>query len=151
VTLRRRRFLGLGALLGALSLRAQPTPAGAAPVESTLTAAAAQLFPHPAAGAERYRALAATFLAQNGDAARRFAAALGGGFPDLAPPGRRRPLQELQESADFLAFRMHVLVGLYGDPALVAQFGYEGPSFAQGGYLERGFDDLHWLPEPPAR
>jgi hypothetical protein len=26
--------------------------------------------------------------------------------------------------------------------------GYEGPSFGKGGYLERGFDDLDWLPDP---
>ena len=26
--------------------------------------------------------------------------------------------------------------------------GYEGPSFDQGGYVTRGFDDLDWLPDP---
>jgi hypothetical protein len=26
--------------------------------------------------------------------------------------------------------------------------GYEGRSFAKGGYLQRGFNDLDWLPEP---
>jgi hypothetical protein len=25
--------------------------------------------------------------------------------------------------------------------------GYEGPSFDKGGYLERGFNDLDWLPD----
>jgi len=27
--------------------------------------------------------------------------------------------------------------------------GYQGPSFELGGYLNRGFNDLDWLPEPP--
>jgi hypothetical protein len=26
--------------------------------------------------------------------------------------------------------------------------GYEGPSFDKGGYLNRGFNDLDWLPDP---
>jgi hypothetical protein len=26
--------------------------------------------------------------------------------------------------------------------------GYPGPSFADGGYIHRGFNDLSWLPEP---
>ena len=28
-------------------------------------------------------------------------------------------------------------------------FGYEGPSTHLGGYVDRGFDDLDWLPDPP--
>ena len=28
-------------------------------------------------------------------------------------------------------------------------FGYEGEAFEYGGYIERGFDDLGWLPDPP--
>ena len=28
--------------------------------------------------------------------------------------------------------------------------GYEGESFSKGGYLARGFNDLNWLPDPPA-
>jgi hypothetical protein len=30
-----------------------------------------------------------------------------------------------------------------------AYFGYEGEAFSKGGYLFRGFNDLHWLPEVP--
>jgi hypothetical protein len=26
--------------------------------------------------------------------------------------------------------------------------GYEGPSYDQGGYAERGFGDLDWRPDP---
>ncbi len=44
--------------------------------------------------------------------------------------------------------RFATLVGLFADLSVTRRFGYEGPSIEQGGYLERGFDDLAWLPEP---
>jgi hypothetical protein len=31
-----------------------------------------------------------------------------------------------------------------------AHFGYEGSSYEMGGYFDRGFQDLDWLPNPPA-
>jgi hypothetical protein len=42
-----------------------------------------------------------------------------------------------------------VITSLYDDREVWSLLGYEGPSFAQGGYLKRGFDDLDWLPDPP--
>lgn len=36
----------------------------------------------------------------------------------------------------------------YGHPGTWSVTGFEGPSFDAGGYLDRGFDDLDWLPEP---
>lgn len=39
-------------------------------------------------------------------------------------------------------------VAFYDDHEVWDLLGYEGPSFEQGGYLERGFNDLSWLPEP---
>jgi hypothetical protein len=40
------------------------------------------------------------------------------------------------------------VVTLYSDPEVWDLLGYEGPSYDQGGYVDRGFDDLDWLPEP---
>jgi hypothetical protein len=40
------------------------------------------------------------------------------------------------------------VVALYNDHEVWELLGYEGPSFDQGGYLNRGFDDLDWLPDP---
>ncbi|ALE73921.1 hypothetical protein AD006_21995 [Pseudonocardia sp. EC080610-09] len=40
------------------------------------------------------------------------------------------------------------IVTLYSDPEVWELLGYEGPSFDRGGYVDRGFDDLDWLPEP---
>jgi len=41
------------------------------------------------------------------------------------------------------------VVAIYDNPAVWKAFGYEGPSAHLGGYAERGFDDLDWLPDPP--
>ena len=40
------------------------------------------------------------------------------------------------------------VVTLYSDPEVWQLLGYEGPSYDQGGYVHRGFDDLDWLPDP---
>ena len=40
------------------------------------------------------------------------------------------------------------VVALYDDHEVWELLGYEGASFDQGGYLNRGFNDLDWLPEP---
>ena len=40
------------------------------------------------------------------------------------------------------------VVSLYNDPETWALLGYEGSSYEHGGYIDRGFDDLDWLPNP---
>ena len=40
------------------------------------------------------------------------------------------------------------VVALYDDHEVWDLLGYEGSSFDKGGYLDRGFDDLDWLPDP---
>ena len=40
------------------------------------------------------------------------------------------------------------VVSLYNNPLVWRHFGYEGPSAHLGGYIQRGFDDLNWLPDP---
>jgi len=42
------------------------------------------------------------------------------------------------------------VVSLYNTEMAWAHFGYEGPSYQLGGYFDRGFQDLDWLPNPPA-
>ena len=42
------------------------------------------------------------------------------------------------------------VVSLYNNEMAWAHFGYEGDAWKEGGYLTRGFDDLNWLPDPPA-
>ena len=53
------------------------------------------------------------------------------------------------ESTDFFQHvRGTTVVTLYNDQEVWGLLGYEGPSFDKGGYINRGFNDLDWLPEP---
>ena len=54
------------------------------------------------------------------------------------------------EGTDYFELvRSTAVVELYDNPLVWRAFGYEGPSVHLGGYLNRGFDDLDWLPDPP--
>lgn len=65
---------------------------------------------------------------------------------------------DMEESTKYLtkmgrtAFFEHVrgttTVTLYNDKEVWEILGYEGYSSDQGGYINRGFNDLDWLPEP---
>lgn len=46
------------------------------------------------------------------------------------------------------AVKGDAVVSLYNNPLVWRHFGYEGPSAQHGGYINRGFDDLTWLPDP---
>lgn len=115
---------------------------------AALAAIARALFPYSFVPDARYAALADGVLKGDPPPA---ADAVRAAIRAAAPDGRADPAR----IPAFLAtpfgqqFRFAVLVGLYDDLTLTRRFGYQGPSFPEGGYLERGFDDLEWLPEPP--
>jgi hypothetical protein len=44
--------------------------------------------------------------------------------------------------------RSTAIVALYDDKEVWGLLGYEGSSYEHGGYVDRGFDDLDWLPDP---
>lgn len=54
-------------------------------------------------------------------------------------------LRTMEESAFFQAVRGGLVTGLYNQKAVWPLFGYEGESYSQGGYIDRGFDDINWL------
>lgn len=69
-------------------------------------------------------------------------------FMDLAPERALAVLRRVSD-LDFFGFiRRTTVLNFYDDPDVLAALGYEGESFSQGGYLNRGFDDLDWLPAP---
>jgi hypothetical protein len=76
-------------------------------------------------------------------------AALGPGFAASAENDRVAALQKIESSAFFQAMRLKTVQVLYATPIAYAYFGYEGEAFSKGGYLQRGFNDLRWLPEVP--
>lgn len=57
-------------------------------------------------------------------------------------------LRGIQDAPFFLDVLGVAGVAFYDDHEVWDLLGYEGPSFDKGGYLERGFNDLNWLPEP---
>ena len=57
-------------------------------------------------------------------------------------------LKKIQDSKFFQHVRSTTVVTLYNDQEVWGLLGYEGPSFDKGGYIDRGFNDLDWLPEP---
>jgi len=57
-------------------------------------------------------------------------------------------LRGVQDAPFFVDILGVASVKLYDDHEVWGLLGYEGPSFDQGGYIDRGFNDLDWLPEP---
>ncbi|MGC1330505.1 MAG: tat (twin-arginine translocation) pathway signal sequence, partial [Pseudomonas sp.] len=59
-------------------------------------------------------------------------------------------LQSIQDTPFFAMVRATAVNTLYSNELAYLHFCYEGASFPKGGYLMRGFNDLSWLPNPPA-
>ena len=72
----------------------------------------------------------------------------GGAFTELSQADAMRLLKQL-EHTDFFAFvRRSTVLEMYDDEEVWEALGYEGPSYDKGGYIDRGFNDLDWLPDP---
>lgn len=54
-------------------------------------------------------------------------------------------LRSMEQGAFFQKIRGGLITGLYNQQEVWPLFGYEGPSFEQGGYMSRGFNDINWL------
>jgi hypothetical protein len=77
------------------------------------------------------------------------AAAQGRGFPSYVETGWERDrvdiLRGMEDGTFFQTIRGGLVTGLYNQKAVWPLFGYEGESFSQGGYMDRGFNDINWL------
>ena len=56
-------------------------------------------------------------------------------------------IKKIEGGAFFTKVYRSTMTPLYNQPELWPKFGYEGPSSAQGGYINRGFSDIDWLPK----
>ena len=56
-------------------------------------------------------------------------------------------LQGIEQSEFFQKVRADLIVSLYNQKELWPKFGYEGSSAEHGGYINRGFADIDWLPK----
>lgn len=70
------------------------------------------------------------------------------GFVDLDEAAATGVLRTMDTSAFFTLIKGTAVVALYDDNEVWGLLGYEGSSFEKGGYVDRGFDDLDWLPDP---
>lgn len=62
---------------------------------------------------------------------------------------REALLRQIEHSEFFQKVRGGLLFGLYNNKDLFPKFGYEGSSWEEGGYIDRGFSDMTWLPQDP--
>ena len=69
-------------------------------------------------------------------------------FAELDVDTAAAVLRGADETPFLTAIVDSAVVTLYSDPEVWELLGYEGPSYDKGGYVDRGFDDLDWLPDP---
>lgn len=75
--------------------------------------------------------------------------AMGIPWLELSDGSQIEVLKSMEGDGFFQAVRGKTVVALYNNPLVWRHLGYEGPSAEFGGYFDRGFDDLAWLPAPP--
>jgi hypothetical protein len=118
---------------------------------ATVTAVARAMYPHDGLPDEVYARVAEKLgEATESAAVINFGVAGLTGFTEQSPLEQTQALREIEGSEFFELVRSTAVVEIYSDPRTWAAFGYEGPSFDKGGYLNRGFNDLDWLPDPEA-
>lgn len=54
-------------------------------------------------------------------------------------------LKSMEADPFFQKIRGNLVTGLYNNKKAWPLFGYEGASAEQGGYIDRGFDNINWL------
>ena len=68
-------------------------------------------------------------------------------FVDLDEAAQIATMQAVEGSDYFRAIQVAVRSNLYRHPRVWEYLGYDGPSWAQGGFLNRGAGDIDWLEE----
>ena len=71
-------------------------------------------------------------------------------FITMSDDAQVAALKEIEGSQFFQKVHSIELVSLYNNHDVWKKLGYQGASYPIGGYLHHGFNDLNWLPEPPA-
>ena len=165
--LTRRQLLSRGLAAGALAVPgagfiAAPTAAWALEVTvippaemATLLQMARDIYPHDkvpdqfyAVAVKGYDAEDKKALVAEGVAALDAAAQAAGHASYLAvawEEDRVKLLQGMEATPFFQTVRGGLVTGLYNQKEVWPIFGYQGESFSQGGYIERGFNDIDWL------
>lgn len=74
-------------------------------------------------------------------------AARGGDWFDAGASEQIAAMRAVEDRPFFGAILGNVRARFYSHPKVWEEIGYPGSSVEFGGYLERGFDDIDWLPE----
>ena len=174
LAMNRRRFLETSshfavgaAALAAAGGAAVAVPSGAwaatrivSPSQAAaLVVMARHLFPHDALGDGYYAAAVAALDAQaaeDPDLAAQLVhgvaeldRAMGIPFTRLSAGNQLKVIEDLEGTPFFNTVRAATLGALYTNDVVERHFGFEGSSVEYGGYIDRGFNDLGWLPELP--
>ena len=68
-------------------------------------------------------------------------------FMDLEDEAQLAAMHAVESEELFTAILASLKTNLYGHPKVWEVISYEGPSYQNGGYLNRGAGDIDWLPE----
>ena len=173
VTLTRRNLLkGSGILMGTLAASTPlallaPSQVWAVELKNltkaegeTLLRMGRVLFPHAKLPDAVYALLAKDLdadAAGNADTARLLRTGIqaldhlaGGNFVKSGAERRLQAVKAMEGQAFFNLVRGKGVVSLYDNQMTFAALGYPGSAWEKGGYITRGFQDLKWLPNPPA-
>jgi hypothetical protein len=127
---------------------------------ATLVKMARDIYPHDKLGDQYYAKVmegldtaakddaAAKALLEEGVAALNQAASgmKHGSYTDVPSEEERVAiLKGMEASPFFQKVRGSLVTGIYNNQEVWPMFGYEGESASQGGYINRGFNDVSWL------
>ena len=156
----RRRFLvaaiafsGVTAgAIGPASLRFGSAWAQSGSIDS-LARIARHLLPHDGLSDDEYaQVLNDTLLATADDASIRSLEVLlneqqSTDFMSIDEAAQLDAMRAVQNDAAFTVVLAAIKTGFYGHPSVWKIINYEGPSYQDGGYLNRGAGVIDWLPE----
>lgn len=127
------------------------------PAAATLMQLARDLYPHDAVDDGPYakvvekldqEAVKDPASAQSlSDGIKALNAAAGGKYVVADEAKRTGILKSMEKDAFVQKVRGSMINNFYNDPAVWKKLGYEGSSAEFGGYVNRGFDDIAWLPK----
>jgi hypothetical protein len=172
IPLTRRELLrGTGVLMGTLavsSILATLAPSRAWALElqgldthqgEVLLAMTRQIYPHATLDSAVYALVVKSLddkakadpkvRQQLADGVKQLDAKAGSNWLTRAPDAQAQDVQALAGTDFFHTVRSTAVVALYSNTMAYAHFGY-GAAQGDGGYLTQGFNNLSWLPDPPA-
>ena len=126
---------------------------------ATLVVMARHLFPHDALG-DQYYAAAVEVLDEKAvddpELATQLVEGVAGldqtiGIPflELSAGNQLKVIEGIEGTPFFNTVRGATLGALYTNDVVARNFGFEGSSVEHGGYINRGFNDIGWLPALP--